>query len=227
MNPEDSECALNQPDPGAISTMSMREFHSQVAHHGTFCGGGSVAAVTAAGAAALVDLVIGLAGRKKANREHADQLGRAQARIGELQAQFELAADADAAALVTLMAAQHELKHSDGREFYAAALKEAAEAPLETAGECLELLRIIEENMRLATTFTVSDLGAAAWLTLGSLQAATMMCEVNLALLADEGDEFQQAVLNMELQSRTLISEATEIAQRVDQYTRSAIRRNG
>jgi methenyltetrahydrofolate cyclohydrolase len=206
--------------------MSISEFHSQVADHGTFCGGGSVAAITAAGSAALVDLVIGLSQRRKSNKEHAERLGAAQAHVRELQARFQLAADADAAALNELMAAQQNLKRSEERGSYAAALESAAKAPLETAGECLDLLQVIEENMRLATTFTVSDLGAASSLALGSLQAATMMCEVNLALLAAEGDEFEEAVLHMEQTSRQLISDATEIAQRVDRYTRSTIRRN-
>lgn len=219
--------AVNLAESGAISSLSIESFHQRVADHGTFLGGGAVAAITAAGAASLVQLVLDLAARRKSNAQRRPHIEEALDRATALSRSFANAADTDALALDRLLAAQKGLKVANDRGQYQFALVEAARAPLQIAEDCNELLQIIEENMRHATTFTVSDLGAAAALAFGALQAATMMCDVNLSLLYKEEGTDIQALQAMDDRSTSLVREGEIIASDIDQYCRSMIRMNG
>ena len=211
-------------DEVVIAEMRIRQFNEEVADHATFCGGGSVAAVTAAGAASLVLLVLGLAEKRKANTKHKSDIRSAIQKTEAARARFHELADGDATALDALLRAQAELRGADDRSSYQSALLSAALAPMETAEECLNLLRIIDEQMRRATRFTVSDLGAAGTLAFGALQAATMMADINLALLKKEPDTTLGEIESQLNRSTELVEHGRQHASAIDSYTRTAIR---
>ena len=183
-----------------------------------------MAAVTGSGAASLVLLVLGLAKGRKANTEHRDEIKQAIHSVEEARQRFNAAADADAQALVELLGIQAELRSMEDRGRYHQALLNAAAAPLQTAEECLNLLRIIDSQMRRASRFTVVDLGAAGALTFGALQAATMMADINLALLIKEPDVNQSNVQVQSDKSTNLVQQGRQVAESINNYTRSKIR---
>lgn len=169
-----------------MAELSILDMNAAVADPDIFCGGGSIAALTASSAAALTRLVLGLAAKRKSNRDYQDAISAAATRVLQLEAEVASLADRDIEVLDDLLKAQRSLKKTDDRSEYARALKEAAESPVLIARACLELLEIITAQMDRATRFTVSDLGAAAALAQGAARAAIFTSEVNVALLENE-----------------------------------------
>jgi methenyltetrahydrofolate cyclohydrolase len=207
-----------------IQTQSVRNFHLQVADHDVFCGGGSVAAVTASSAASLMILVLGLSARRRANAPIRHGIETSIARAQEIQEEVLREADADMHVLQALLEEQQKLEPGGDRSAYVQALVSAASVPLSIARNTLELLEITEEMIGSASRFTVSDLGAAAGLAIGAIRAATLMSEVNLALLANEGDADPSQCSEMLTESRQLLQRGDEISSRIDETVRATIR---
>ena len=207
-----------------IQTQTIKGFQRQVADHDVFCGGGSVAAVTASSAASLMILVFGLSATKRSNAPLRDRIEASIARTRVLQEVLLHDADADMQALQELLESQKQLKAGEDRATYCQALFTAAAAPLSIARHSLELLEITDEMLGTASRFTVSDLGAAAGLTIGSIRAATMMCEINLALLKNERNAEPRQYSEMLSETLQLLHRGEAISSRIDETVRATIR---
>src|SRR5687768_13212882 len=110
---------------------SIADFHASIADPDVFCGGGSVAAITAAGAAATALLVMQLDVNRRANQEHRTAIETSIGRAGAMVTILHALADADIASLAVLLDAQRALKSGEGtRQQYLEALTEAARSPL-------------------------------------------------------------------------------------------------
>lgn len=162
-----------------------------------FSGGGVVAGVTLAAATATVQLVARLAARRKSLADRREFLTAQLEELAELRGRFLGSPDRDLKALADLLdaqrdarAASHLSKEAAERagDVVAARLRAAAETPLELIDDGLALLASIEAILPLATRFTVSDLGAAAAMAAGAIEAAGLMSEVNLSLMAANGE---------------------------------------
>jgi len=144
-------------------------------------GGGSVAALSAAFAAAL-GLMVCEIGAKKGRSESsalADRLLRLRERFLELAHQ-------DATAFSEVMAAYRIPKGAPGRkEKIEKALAGAARVPLTVGEECVELLKILGELVPLATRQSVSDVGVAANLGEAALESALLNVTINLMYMKD------------------------------------------
>lgn len=66
-----------------------------------------------------------------------------------------------------------------------AALKNAAEVPLETARHCADILRLLRAMSEGANKNAVSDVGVAAHMSLAALRAAFLNMDINLASISD------------------------------------------
>jgi formiminotetrahydrofolate cyclodeaminase len=211
----------------AIAKQTIEEFHDTVADTQVFCGGGSVAAVTAAGAASTALLVMRLNRSRKANAAHVNDIDRAIERTEAIVSEFHALADADIAALAVLLDAQRALRNDgDGaRARYLDALLAAARSPV-TIGEVgLELLHLIEAETPRAARFTISDLGAAAALLDGACQAAFLTSEVNIALLREASDADVTAVEAVNDRLQQLSMEIDRRARQIEELTRERIHR--
>jgi formiminotetrahydrofolate cyclodeaminase len=207
-----------------IQTRTISDFHRQVADHDVYCGGGSVAAVAAAGAAALIVLVLGLSVRKRSNAPIREQIEASIARSQAVHENLLLEADTDMQALQQLMEVHKQLKPGNSRSTYNQALFSAASVPLSIARHSLELLEITQKMLGASSRFTVSDLGAAAGLAIGALRAATLMCEVNLALLKDDDNADPVQYSEMLAESAQLLQGGEAIASSIDATVRATIR---
>lgn len=142
-------------------------------------------------AAATAELVATLSLRRRSVAPRRAELERIRDGLRDLQRRFLAAADRDVAVLAELLAAQRAARPdsaggADGATARRRALIAATETPLALARDGLELLRLVRAALPFAARFTVSDLGAAAALAQGAIEAALLMSEVNLALLAAE-----------------------------------------
>ena len=181
-----------------VADLSAREFFNQIADPDVFCGGGSVAALAAAGAAATALLVMRLNVKRRSN---AGKRAEIQQAIGETEAAidaFHAAADDDIAILGELLTAQRAARSGGSSDDYLAALTNAAESPLRMAERIAILLDTIATQLPISTRFTVSDLGAAAVLAEGACRAALLTAEVNIALLGDADGVDAGMVRNLE-----------------------------
>jgi glutamate formiminotransferase/formiminotetrahydrofolate cyclodeaminase len=168
------------------STLSAEAFNRGIADPNVFSGGGSVAALAAAGAASTALLVMRLNLRRPVNRERAEGIKQSIAETEDAIAALYQAADDDIATLDRLLAAQRELRSGAGHEAYVAALTDAARSPIAMAAVIDRLLQIVEGQLALASRFTVSDLGAAATLADGACRGALITAHVNLVLLREQ-----------------------------------------
>lgn len=192
----------------------IRTFHARIADPEVFCGGGSVAAVTAAGAAATALLVMRLNAKRRSNASVRDVIELAIADTERAVDAFGAAADEDIAILDDLLTAQQATRSGHGHADYLAALARAAESPLRIAERVVELLDAIAGQLSISTRFTVSDLGAAAVLAEGACRAAFLTAEVNIALLA-EADGADPEI------ARALETRRAETSERVSERTRA------
>jgi formiminotetrahydrofolate cyclodeaminase len=183
---------LSSSSGPAVSELSIRDFCEQIADPERFSGGGAVAALTSASAAATALLVARLADRRR-GPSSGQTLSTSQ-QLGELVERFFGSADRDLQVLADLLAAQRSMRADGIRAPYVAALRAAAEEPLRLASEIALLLEIIRRDLPRANRFTVSDLGAAAVLARGAAHAALLTARVNVALLRSEPGAEDQSV---------------------------------
>lgn len=177
-----------------VATLPAREFNRMIADPDVFCGGGSVAALACAGAAASALLVFRLSFRRKSNAGRRGEIGDAVAATEQLIEDFYRAADEDIASLQALLAAQRAVKDSEDRRPYYLALERAAEAPIVIAEHAVVLLDLVEPQLAVASRFTISDLGAAATIAEGAARAALLTAEVNIVLLQADPSSLASAI---------------------------------
>jgi formiminotetrahydrofolate cyclodeaminase len=208
-----------------VADLPARRFFEQTADPAIFSGGGSVAAMTAAGAASLALLVMQLSERRRTNADRRAEISAAIGRVEQLRDRCFAAADADIACLDRLLIAQRGLKTGGARSVYLTALAAAAASPIELADTAIALLDEIAAQLAPATRFTISDLGAAAVLADGAARAALLTAEVNIALLRDAADSDAALVQDLEQRRSTAYLRARHVADRVEASTRAAIHR--
>jgi formiminotetrahydrofolate cyclodeaminase len=165
-----------------------------------YVGGGAVAAMSLAGAAATIELVTGLsARRKRVSEEDRKRLTELLELAQSLRTAFLTLIDTDIKALEALMETQRQLRRarksgdSDALQVATIAAGEAVEQaiaiPLEAADRATELLEATVDAIHLAVPFTMSDLGAACATIRGGVASMLLMAEVNVGLMSNEVDQ--------------------------------------
>lgn len=168
---------------------TLDDFAASVAASSPVPGGGSVAALAGQLAAALAQMVAGLTvGRKKyadaeGEMQEIAHVGRALSdRLGALVRE-----DADAYGLVSAaykMPKDDELA-ADRETAIQAALRKAAEVPLETARACSDVARLAATCAAKGNVNTLSDSGVAALLAEAACRGAAYNVWINVASMSD------------------------------------------
>ena len=194
---------------------SISQIAAQVADPAHHSGGVAIAAVTLAGASGAAELVLTLAARRKANAARRDEIEQTIAGVRELRGRFLDAADRDIEAFQRLMDLQRQQKESGQRdqERLNQAYLDAAASPLDLAEDGLELMRIARRYLELGTRFTVSDMGAAAALAHGAIDASLMTSETNLALAGESGAPGRERAERIRQEARPLDDEIQRAVQ--------------
>lgn len=183
-----------------MNQQSLQSYLDELSSSSATPGGGAVAALTGAQAAALVSMVCNLTKRKTADNTDAltQEIKTIKHRAEQARAQFDTLADEDIEGFKLVMAA-YKLPKTNPEERSAQqlklqiALKQAAHAPLETAVLAGSLSQDILRLSEIGNKNLITDVGIAALLVPAAIQSARMNVLINLSSMQDE--KFKQTAL--------------------------------
>ncbi len=163
---------------------SLGDFLRELASAAPTPGGGTVAALAGAMAAALVGMVGGLAARR--GEEAAEVISRAEKlREGLLQLADRDSAAYDRVDKALKLPKGGEEEREARRRALQTALKEAARVPLETAEWALEVLRLARDSLSHCPKSARSDLASACALAQAAVNAALYNVDANCLAIKD------------------------------------------
>ena len=170
--------------PDSLAGLTLDTYLERLASAAPAPGGGAVAALTGAQAAALLAMVVRIGGEPHVR--DAQLLGH----LDRLRGRFLALADEDATAFSAVIAA-YQLPKGTEEEKAArlariqGALKGAAEVPLETVARLSELFTFAEDVVAGAKPTVASDAGIALELMGAGLKAARYNVDINLKYIRD------------------------------------------
>jgi formiminotetrahydrofolate cyclodeaminase len=153
-------------------------------------GGGAVAALSTATAAALVEMVGNLTIGRAAYAEHEPQVTAVRDEARSLRHRALAQADEDAAAFGALMAAYRLPRGTDDqnntrRAAIQQATQKAAAVPLDVAATAAAVINLAAQLPGRSNPNVLSDVGVAAVTAAAAIEAAAVNVDVNLATLTD------------------------------------------
>jgi glutamate formiminotransferase / formiminotetrahydrofolate cyclodeaminase len=183
---------------------------------GDVAGGGAAAAHAGALAAALGEMVARLVARRTRQEDAGEEARETLQELSDLRAQLAAAADDDAAAFAEVLGARRMPRETqDERRARAvaveAALKGAANVPVEVARHAVRVAELLETLAELGDPAWLSDAAAGAQLALASAVSARYNVLVNAREIEDE--EFAS---EHRARADDLVERAREIAARVE-----------
>ena len=174
-------------------------------------GGGAVAAMSAATAAALVEMVGNLTVGRAAYAEHEEQVIAVRDAARRLRQRALGQVDEDAAAFTALMAAYRLPRQTSEQQAargpaIQAATGVAAAVPLDVAATAAEVIRLAAQLPGRSNPNVLSDVGVAAATAAAAIEAAAINVDVNLAALPGTEAE-ARAALTAQLESHLAVAE--------------------
>jgi methenyltetrahydrofolate cyclohydrolase len=153
-------------------------------------GGGAAAAVVGALGAALIEMTANLTLGRPRLADVQEQAKSIQQRAAELRRSLERLGDADAEAFDHVGAAYKLPRVDDAQkaaraEAIQAALKLAADVPLETARVAADVIALAEEAAPILNSAVISDVLVGALLAQSAIGGAALNVEINLAAMTD------------------------------------------
>lgn len=193
-------------------------FLDAVAANSPAPGGGAVAALAGALAAALVAMVGRLTVGKRRYADVQDEMAEAVAQAEKLRAALVAGMDEDSAAFNAVMAA-YKLPKSTADEQRArdAAIQKATihaiEVPLATARTALAALELALLVASKGNVNAASDAATAAWMAMASLQSAALNVRVNVTNLQDaaQKDAWLAELSEIDARAQTLLKDVQAI----------------
>jgi formiminotetrahydrofolate cyclodeaminase len=176
----------------SLAGLPISEFLARLAGPQATPGGGSVAALAGALAAALVTMVGGLTAGKTGFEAVGEEMAEIEKRGTEIGERLTLAIDADARAYDAVMTAfslpKADPAHKSERTAaIQLALKQAAEVPLAVATECLAAAELAAVALAKGNPNAGSDAAVALLLALSGLEGAALNVATNLDAIKDPG----------------------------------------
>jgi methenyltetrahydrofolate cyclohydrolase len=160
-------------DPGLVDVPSIDSLLDALASGQPAPGSGSAAALVGAMAAAVCAKVARLSGD-----------GGSTAQAAALCRRLTSLAEVDARLFRSALA---ELDRRDDDFKLGRALDQAADAPLQIAEACVDIVVLASELAETGTPELQADARSAAALAAGATRAATLLVEVNLTVTPDDG----------------------------------------
>ena len=174
---------MTKPPHTSIEDMPLSGLLHAVGARQPAPGGGAVAAVSGALAAALGHMVAAYSAGKKDLAPHHDAINDLLARLDRSRRLLLELADADAAAYAHLASLERLPENDPARAGLAAAAQAAAAAPRLVVAACAGLVRTAEELAPISNHWLHSDLAITAILADAAARSAGWMVEVNLGPL--------------------------------------------
>lgn len=196
--------------------MTYSGFLEQLASTAPTPGGGAVAGMIGATAAALGEMVAGYSLGRSGDAAIESSIESIKAEFARARAVFLRLADEDAAAYGALNAAFKTPKSDPGRKEAirsgAAAAVLPPKAAMATAGD---VMRLLEQLLPISNTNLISDLAIAAQMSAGAATAAYWNIRVNTPMLGEPGlgmlEEAEFALAEIERRNRAIETKCIEI----------------
>lgn len=165
--------------------MTLNDFLSELSSDSPTPGGGSVAALAGASAAALTSMVANLTIGKKKYAEVEDDVRAVLEKTEGLRLELTELMEEDAAAFDKVMVAMKLPKETDEEkaartEALQAALQDAAMVPLAVMEKCVEVVSLAQTAADKGNRNAVSDAGVAALMGRAGAHAAKLNVMINL-----------------------------------------------
>lgn len=200
-----------------VAQQGLGDLLEAIAAHTPAPGGGAVAAVAQALAAALARMVVSYSTGGKDTPPEADRtrLAKAAAKLDAARAEALRLADADAEAFKGLSALWSLAKDDPRRRAqWPAALNAAIEVPRAVMASALQTLELLETLVGRTNPRLNSDLAIAAILAEAAARSAACNVQVNLALVEDRA---RSAALAAECAGR--LEKAADLCATVEERT--------
>ena len=190
---------------------NVDKFLTELASSAPTPGGGGAAALCGALGIALGNMVGSLTLGKKKYADVQEDIAALNSRAEALRADFVALIDADAAAFAPLSRAYGIPKDDPARaEIMEAALKRAAEPPLEIMRKCAEALDVIADYAAKGSALAISDAGCAAALCVAAMKAAALNVRINTKSMMD-----RDAADKMNAETYELLTKYTKLAEKI------------
>ncbi|WIF94886.1 cyclodeaminase/cyclohydrolase family protein [Caminicella sporogenes] len=174
-----------------LGEKSIKEFLEETASSSPVPGGGSIAALSAATALALVEMVANLTIGKKGYEEVQEEMKKIASRAEEGRKEFINDIDRDADAFDKVMAAFKLPKNTDEekssrKQAIQESFKNAALVPLEVAKKALNSMEMISTIVEKGNQNAVTDGAVAAMMARTAVLSALYNVKINLGSIKDE-----------------------------------------
>lgn len=212
---------MNDPSTRSlgIEDQSVRAFLDAVAARQPTPGGGAVASIVAALAAALGGMVVNYSRGKKSLVEHAALLAEADKSLSELGQRAIRLAEDDASAYARVNSLMRLDSNDPARlSQFAEAVEQAVKAPHSVLHAAMETLRLLARLAGATNPMLGSDLAMAAILAEAAAKSAAWNVRVNLPLLGDPS--VRQA---FETTLARSLADAAQIAQSIQEAVTRAL----
>lgn len=192
--------------------MNIDAFLAQTASKEPIPGGGGIAALTAASAASLVEMVANLTVGKEQYADVERLMKQIAGQAKELRLQYLRGIDADGAAFSGVIRAVRLPKDTPKRkEQVQHAFKEAAQVPFELGKAIFRILELSEQVVQFGNAWVITDGAIAAMNARAAMRSAFYSVRINLKSITDK--EFVETMENAmkDIEERaTLVEEAVE-----------------
>lgn len=173
-----------------LSNMNIKEFLAATSSDAPVPGGGSVAALSAAIASSLAEMVANLTIGKKGYDDVQDEMKAISEKMSAYTPKFVDFIDKDASSFDDVMKAFKLPKETDEEkkartEAIQNGMKLAATVPLETAQAAMEILGMIEAVVQRGNSNAVTDGAVAAMMTRTAVLSALYNVKINLGSIKD------------------------------------------
>ncbi len=170
---------------------SVSSFLEKAASRSPAPGGGCIAALAGALGASMASMsanfTIGKRGYENVSGEAEEILSASASAMKKLSSLAEEDIDSyeKVSAAYRLPAGTDELKKEKNVKIRESLLL-AMRPPLETAEECLKVMKLLVRLVEIGNKNLISDVGVAAYLLSAAIESAALNVEINLKALADE-----------------------------------------
>ena len=173
-----------------LSSMPISQFLELVAATESVPGGGSVAALAGALAAALGKMVVGFTLNRKKYEPHQARLRQHLHLLEDTLSELRLAVDQDSQAYSQVMAALQLPKSNESEKMYREqklqeSLKRATEIPLWVADCAYKTMQTLQDLRSISNPNLASDLNVGFWMAMAACRGALENVSINLRSIHD------------------------------------------
>ncbi|GAA0686596.1 MULTISPECIES: cyclodeaminase/cyclohydrolase family protein [Clostridium] len=170
---------------------TVKEFIYETSSESPAPGGGSIAALSAASSAALIEMVANLTIGKKGYEDVREEMENVRAKASSYKEKFINYIDEDSDSFNKIMAAfkmpkDTEKEKEERKKEIQAAYKEAAEVPLNVGKNAFQLLELAEKIITRGNHNAVTDGAVAAMSARTAVYSAFYNVKINLGSIKDE-----------------------------------------